>query len=168
MVFDLVCHMIMNIAKIIASGFYTGYVPVAPGTFGSLFGAVLVYLINFILVQFVVGSNIFITINLILIVLVYLIGVWSIGKVHQEWKHDDKRIVIDEIVGVWISLIVVPFKVKYYLLAFLVFRFFDILKPLGIKKIDGFSSNISVMLDDVLAGFYSMLVVFIIVYYRVI
>ncbi len=155
----------MKLAKIIASGFYSGYAPFAPGTFGSLFGVILGYFLNSILLQSGIGGNIFIISNIFMVIIIYFIGVWAVKKVHRIWKHDDGRIVIDEIVGVWLSLIFIPVQLKYYILALVVFRFFDILKPLGVKKIDKLGGDISVMLDDVLAGFYSMIVVVIAVHY---
>ncbi len=157
--------MIVKIAKIIASGFYSGYAPIAPGTFGSLFGVILVYFINSILLRFGVEGNVFIISNILMVVISYFLGVWAVKKVHDIWKHDDGRIVIDEIVGVWLGLIFIPVDVKYYLLAFVVFRFFDILKPFGIKKIDQLGGDSSVMLDDVLAGIYSMIVVIVTIRY---
>ncbi len=155
----------MKLAKIIASGFYSGYAPFAPGTFGSLFGVILGYFLNSILLQSGIGGNIFIISNIFMVIIIYFIGVWAVKKVHHIWKHDDGRIVIDEIVGVWLSLIFIPVQLKYYILALVVFRFFDILKPLGVKKIDKLGGDISVMLDDVLAGFYSMIVMVIAVHY---
>ncbi len=155
----------MKLAKIIASGLYSGYAPIAPGTFGSLLGVILVYLLNSILLRFGIEGNIFIVSNMVIVFILYFIGVWSVKKVHRIWKHDDGRIVIDEIVGVWLGLIFIPVEVKYYFLAFVVFRFFDILKPFGVKKIDNIRGDSSVMLDDVLAGFYSMIVVIMLVHY---
>jgi phosphatidylglycerophosphatase A len=93
------------------------------------------------------------------------IGVWAIKKVHTEWKHDSGRIVIDEVVGIFITLVAVPFNWKYYLVGLVVFRIFDIWKPLLIRKVDNMHSNWSVMLDDDLAGVYSFIVVEIIVIY---
>ncbi len=155
----------MKIAKIIASGLYSGYAPVASGTFGSLFGVVLVYFINSILLKFGVEGNIFIISNILMVTVSYFLGVWAVKKVHRIWEHDDGRIVIDEIVGVWLGLIFIPVEVKYYFLAFVVFRFFDILKPFGIKKIDKLGGDSSVMLDDVLAGVYSMIVIIVTIRY---
>ena len=99
-------------------------------------------------------------------VLFTIIGTWSISALGDEWGHDPGKIVIDEVVGVWITLFFVPFSWVNVLLAFVIFRFFDILKPLGIKTIDKkMHTSFSVMLDDILAGVYSAIVLQLIIYF---
>jgi len=150
--------MTSKIAKLIATALGTGYAPKAPGTIGSIFGVLVFYFFNYILNHYLSEKIIIVTINFFLIIFTMIIGVWAINKVHSEWKHDSGRIVIDEVVGIFITLIAVPLDWKYYLTGLIVFRFFDILKPLMIKKIDELHTDWSVMLDDVLAGIYSLVV----------
>ncbi|KAF5032078.1 Phosphatidylglycerophosphatase A [anaerobic digester metagenome] len=64
-------------------------------------------------------------------------------------------IVIDEVVGVWLAALALPIRWQYYLAALVLFRFFDIVKPLYIRKIDAMTGHWSVMLDDVVAGAYA-------------
>ncbi len=158
----------MKINKIIASGLGTGYAPLAPGTVGSLLGIILFYGINGALI----GNDLkFITIlvlNLFAIILITLLGVYSIKKVHKEWSHDASKIVIDEIAGVWIAAFALPFQWQYFLYAFILFRFFDIVKPFFIKRLDQLKSNWSVMLDDILAGVYANLLLQSLLYFNVI
>lgn len=154
----------MRLYKLIASGLGTGYFPIAPGTAGAVLGSILFYFINYYLNLHKVNSNYIVGIDFIVIVLTMLIGVLSIKKVHSIWEHDSSKIVIDEIVGVWIAAFAIPLNWKNYLYAFILFRFFDITKPFFIKKLDKKQNNWSVMLDDVLAGIYSLITLQILLY----
>lgn len=97
----------------------------------------------------------------VVVLLVAVIGIWSAGYMGlgRGWKKDDSRIVIDEVGGMAISLLWVPFTLGYFILAFLLFRFFDIVKPLGIKTAERLPGGWGVMGDDVLAGIYTCLVI---------
>ena len=158
----------LKLHKIIASGLGTGFSPFAPGTVGSILGIVLLYAVNFILnnlgckIEYITYANLF------AIILMLLIGVYSIKVVHKIWKHDAPEIVIDEIVGVWIAVFAMPLKWQYYLYALILFRFFDIAKPLFIRRLDEMRGNWSVMLDDVLAGIYSLIVLQVLFHFKVI
>ena len=151
--------------KVIASGLGTGFMPFAPGTAGALLAVIIAYIFNYSLVNFHVQETTILGLNIIITIVSFFIGVWSIKKVHKEWQHDASKIVIDEIVGIFITLLSVPLDWNYYFLGFILFRLFDILKPLGIRKIDNLKSNWSVMLDDVLAGIYSLIVLQLIIHY---
>lgn len=155
----------MSIAKIIASGLGTGYAPKAPGTVGALLGVIIAYFLNYFLLVIDIDKTLLWSINIILIIILLLVGVWATKEMHKEWSHDASKIVIDEIVGVYIAILFVPFHWKYYLIAFILFRFFDILKPLGIRKLDDLKGSWSVMLDDVLAGVYSLIVLQLMIYF---
>lgn len=146
----------MKLYKLIASGLGTGYAPIAPGTFGSLLGVFLIYAVNRLINNSIYDNLDIILINISFFVLVFILGVISIRKVHRIWQHDSSKIVIDEIAGIWIALLGVPLNWKLYLAGFVIFRLFDILKPFGIKKLDDLNSELSVMLDDILAGIYSL------------
>ena len=157
----------MKVHKLIASGLGTGYSPIAPGTAGSVLGILILYLFNYGLNSINIHEITFHVLNLVVIVLVLLIGVYSIKRVHKIWEHDAGKIVIDEIVGVWIAVIIVPYHWQYYLMGLVLFRFFDILKPFYIRKLDKLKSDWSVMLDDVLAGVYANIVLQVIIYFYV-
>lgn len=158
----------MNIHKIIASGLGTGFAPIAPGTAGSILGVFLFWIFNYLLTGFNISFRMILFLNLFAIIFVMLIGVYSIKKVHKQWEHDASQIVIDEIIGVWIAAFAVPLMWKYYLYAIILFRFFDITKPFFIRKLDKMNSNWSVMLDDVLAGTYSLIVIQVLLYFNII
>lgn len=138
---------------IIASGFGSGFSPFAPGTAGALV-AVIIWTVLFYVTPF----NILLVVTSLLIVLFTAAGIWSADKLESEWGKDPSKVVVDEMVGVWIALLAVPVgNVWYILFAFLLFRFFDIFKPLGIRKMEQLEGGIGVMADDILAGIYSFL-----------
>jgi len=94
------------------------------------------------------------------------LGTWSAKELESEWGHDPGKIVMDETVGVWITVLFIPFSWINVLLALIIFRFFDILKPLGIRAIDEkMLTPFAVMLDDILAGVYSAITLQIILYF---
>ncbi|HAL83120.1 MAG TPA: phosphatidylglycerophosphatase A [Mucilaginibacter sp.] len=93
--------------------------------------------------------------SVILTVLITFIGVWSSSMVEPIWGKDPSRVVIDEVAGMCISLLFLPASVKYLLCALFLFRFFDILKPLFIRKMELLPAGWGIMMDDVLAGFYT-------------
>ncbi len=158
----------VRLHKIIASGLGTGFSPIAPGTAGSILGIGLLYAINYLLNYFGYKLETVTLINLFAIILVLLLGVYSIKIVHKTWKHDASEIVIDEIVGVWIAVLALPFQWQYYLYALILFRFFDIAKPLFIRKLDKMQGDWSVMLDDILAGVYSLIVIQLLYHFNII
>lgn len=144
--------------KFIATGFGSGYSPVAPGTAGALVALVL-WLIG----GYFLSSTLLLIFTVICIVLFGVVGVIATDKVIPHWGEDPSKVVVDEMVGVWIPLLIANFHNVYtYILAFVLFRLFDIFKPLGIRKMEDFKGGLGVMLDDVLAGLYSLLVLFLI------
>lgn len=158
----------MRVHKLIASGLGTGYSPFAPGTVGAALGIVVLYLFNFWLIGLNIGQSTILVLNLVVIISTTLQANYSIIKVHTEWSHDANKIVIDEIVGVWIAALMIPLDWHYYLYAFILFRVFDISKPFFIKKIDKMNNDWSVMLDDILAGIYSMIVLQVLLLFEII
>src|SRR6476659_10042176 len=79
-------------------------------------------------------------------------GIWSANEVEPYWGKDSSRVVIDEAAGICISLLFVPVTPVHVLVALLLFRFFDIVKPLFIRRVEKLPGGWGVMLDDVLAG----------------
>ncbi len=148
----------MKLKKIIAAGLGTGYSPIAPGTAGAILGIIVLFFLNKQLVILGFPMEKIVLYDLLAIIFFTLAGVYSIRSVHKIWPHDDNRIVIDEIIGVWIAALALPVDWKYYLGALIAFRFFDIVKPFFIKKFDQMVNDWSVMLDDLLAGIYAMIV----------
>ncbi len=151
-----------QLPKLAATFFGLGFLPVAPGTFGALGGFLVSYLL-FILVS---DFCLFYIIHTVLILTSYVGGVWACKKLRSEWGPDPSRVVIDETIGFWISILFLPLNFWLFLAGFILFRFFDILKPLGIRKIDQWHTSHSVMLDDVLAGIYANVILQIVVYFN--
>lgn len=92
---------------------------------------------------------------------IYFLGIWSSGVSEKYWGKDPSRVVIDEMVGTWIALLAVPADnyIGYMFAAFILFRFFDILKPLAIKQAEKLPSGYGIMADDILSGIYGGIVI---------
>lgn len=134
-------------AYCIATSFYTGYIPLAPGTFASF----LCLLVLFFTPQLLLTQYLGMIIGLL------IIGVWAADVVERRSrKPDPSFIVIDEWVGMMIALAAVPRDITCYGIAFIIFRFFDIVKPYPIRCIQALSGGLAVMLDDVLAGLLTL------------
>ncbi len=140
-----------RLAKIVSTFFGAGYFPVAPGTFASL-AAVLLY--RFVLAG--ASGPAFAGV----IVAVYFVGVAAAGSFSRFLdERDPRKIVIDEVVGQWIALFLVPPDWLSLGLAFILFRFFDILKPFGIRDTERLPGGWGIMTDDVVAGLAALLLV---------
>ena len=101
---------------------------------------------------------------LFLLILVSFFGGVIIATIAERiWEHDSGKIVIDELLGMLVALFLLPHKLLYYTLSLILFRFFDIVKPLFIRKLEKLPSGWGVMADDLLAGIYANLAVQILV-----
>ena len=145
-------------AHILTTGFGSGYCPVAPGTAGAVLAVVIWWLASLWLTPVTLFWS---TLEVIFIFTV--LGVICTNQVIPFWGDDPHRVVVDEMVGVWIPLAVVqPGEWGYILASLLLFRFFDIVKPLGIRKMESLPGGMGVMADDVLAGIYSLVIILIV------
>jgi phosphatidylglycerophosphatase A len=136
--------MFSRFIEFIATGFYFGKAPKAPGTFGTLWGIPLVYL----LAQ---TSQFSYMLAAILLIVISSVS----AELHERFTktHDPKEIVIDEIAGFVIAMTWLPQTWQAYLAAFVLFRFFDILKPFPISYMDrNIKGGLGTTLDDVAAG----------------
>jgi len=139
---------------VIATGFGSGYSPIAPGTAGAALATLLWFGLSLVF-----SYTLLYIATFFLIVLFTILGVWSSGIMEACWGKDPSRVVVDEMVGVWIPLLSVSDGNVYYaLVAFFLFRAFDIFKPLGIRKLEAIEGGWGIMLDDILAGIYSLLI----------
>ena len=98
--------------------------------------------------------------------LILAIGIWSAGKVENKWGKDSSKVVIDEVAGMCLTLLFIPVRWQYVLIGLVLFRFFDIVKPLYIRRMEKLNGGWGVMMDDVLAGIYSNIVLQLIVLTR--
>ena len=137
-------------AIFLATGFFVGTVPFAPGTFGSIIGLPLVFLLSRI--------NLLLSVAYILLFILFAIGIASATEKILNQK-DPAKIVIDEIAGIMVAFTGLPFNLKTVIAGFVIFRVFDILKPFPIRSLERrVSGGSGVVLDDVLAGVYANLI----------
>jgi phosphatidylglycerophosphatase A len=92
---------------------------------------------------------------IIVTLLITLSGVWSGNVVEKDWGEDSSKVVVDEVAGMCISLLFVKMSTAALITGFVLFRFFDIAKPFGVRKMENFPGGWGVMADDVLAGVYA-------------
>jgi phosphatidylglycerophosphatase A len=132
-----------------ATGFGAGFSPVVPGTMGTLIAIPIYYFISSI-------SSISFPLYELTLVAFFFFSSWVAGQAEQYWeKKDDRRIVIDEIMGFLVTMLWVTKTPLSIVSGFVLFRFFDILKPFPIRHLERVKSGFGVVLDDVLAGIYS-------------
>jgi len=136
---------VQTLSKYIATLGFIGYLPVAPGTFGSAAG--------FFLLLFLQPDD---TSLLVAALTVLITGTYTAHQAEKLLGKDSGHIVIDELCGYFISALFIPKSMSYLLAAFFLFRFFDILKPPPVNHVErAVSGGAGVMLDDVLAGIYA-------------
>jgi phosphatidylglycerophosphatase A len=105
--------------------------------------------------------------QVLLTIAISVLGVWSGNVVEAMWGKDSNKIVIDEVAGMMITLLFIPVQFKFVLAGLVLFRFFDIAKPLFIKKMELLPEGWGVMADDVLAGLYANILLEIIVFFDI-
>ena len=136
------------LSRCIATGLFVGYVPAAQGTFGSLWGPVVCLLVP--------ESRLFIV--WLLLPVLFLVGVWASARAETYWGHDPGRVVIDEALGVLVTMAFVPISVTAIWTGFFLFRFFDIFKPPPIRFFEKLPHGWGVMTDDLFAGIFANIV----------
>ena len=147
----------MKLIMIIATGFYSGYLPKAPGTWGSAVGLAIYYLLH----------GFALPVYLLAVAIVIVVGIFAAGSAEKILDQKDPGpIVIDEIAGMLITLIAAPPYIWAWILGFFIFRFFDIIKPFPVRWIDqNINGGVGIMMDDVAAGIYSFLVLQTVVFF---
>lgn len=139
---------------LIGSGFGSGFWPWGPGTAGSVLATLIWVVLGLLLPA--EGSWLSI-VTWMLAIGFTPIGTWATARLRPYWGDDPSRVVIDEMVGVWIPLLVVrPDDYLGAFVALVLFRYFDIVKPFGIKALDRRSGAFWVMADDILGGVYAL------------
>ena len=148
-----------------------GFIPIAPGTFGSVVGIGLWAIVrggvlamlwplagrnNLNLLHISYGL---IAAQLICVVVVTLVGTWAASRVERlHGAKDPQKVVVDEVAGQFIALIAVPIQFESWwtiIIAFLLFRFFDIVKPYPARMFENLHGGLGIMADDVVAGIYA-------------
>ena len=133
------------IVRFLATGFFSGYSPVASGTAGSLV-ALALYAIPWVRAS---GTLPIATAAAV------VVGVYVSGIMERRYGEDPSIVVIDEIAGMWISLLFITPSIAAAMLAFLLFRLFDIFKPPPARQLERLHGGWGIMLDDVAAGVYA-------------
>ena len=140
-----------NFTKYFATLFGIGFIPLAPGTFGSLFAILIWYV-------FIDLFSIFYFIVLFLFVLSVSFYFTDIYLDNYK-KKDPSEVIVDEFLGQSIPLLfIVNFNIYEVLIAFVTFRFFDIYKIYPINKMENLKGSYGVILDDIVAGIYSLII----------
>ncbi|MCD4700501.1 MAG: phosphatidylglycerophosphatase A [Candidatus Aegiribacteria sp.] len=140
----------LSVGTVVATVFGAGYIPIAPGTAGSLVSAGL-----FLVLQQTA------LINWVLCVCFLILGYWGCCAGRKKWGEDPSKIVVDEFAGCWIACLAVPssWGTVGIAAAFILFRIFDIFKPWPVSVLDRMKSASGILLDDVAAGIMAALVI---------
>ncbi len=159
-----------------------GYLPLAPGTYGSLIGIGLYLLVRGTLMTALWSlaarnrlnllhiAYALITLELVAIVLIVKAGIWAASRAEKlSGVKDPSKVVIDEVAGQFLALTTVPLEYESWwsiLLAFGLFRFFDIVKPYPARRLESLHGGLGIMADDLIAGVYAALVVALVISFR--
>lgn len=139
-----------RIAVVIATCVFIGYIPFAPGTFGSIPGLVL----GAVLQRAAPGWALWAA-----VVVLTLIGIWAATAAEQHFGHKDPGpVVIDEVVGMMITMGGLPLGPLGWFAAFVVFRACDVIKPFPARQMERLPRGVGVMMDDVLAGVWGYVI----------
>jgi phosphatidylglycerophosphatase A len=142
-----------KIDEMLFTGFFTGYSPLAPGTAGTL-----VALIIYLIIYYFVGTAVM-WVNMVLVLLLAWPAMLLCEKGEKFFqKKDPGEVVLDEIVGFWLALFALPFNWVALFMAFILFRFFDIVKPFPIRQAQSLEGGLGVVLDDYIAGAYTVVI----------
>lgn len=140
---------INSIEKFIGSGLYTGFIPLASGTFASL-AALAIYFIPYF-------EKLYIILPAILIFTFW--GIKLGTKFEALYGKDPAECTIDEVVGMWITLLFLPKNILLALIAFLVWRTLDIIKPFPARRSESLKGGLGIMMDDIISAIYSLIIV---------
>ncbi|MBI5726956.1 MAG: phosphatidylglycerophosphatase A [Ignavibacteriales bacterium] len=137
-----------TLEKFLGSGFYTGYIPFASGTFGSLSALLIYWIPGFEQPVIIIPAIVFVT----------LYGIVLGNKFEKVYGKDPSECTIDEVSGMWISLLFLPKTIILSIVAFFIWRALDIFKPYPANRFEKFNGGTGIMLDDVMSGIYTCLI----------
>src|SRR5688572_7480461 len=137
-----------RLALFVATAGYVGYAPIAPGTAGSIVGLVLFMVIRWIDSTAVEASVIGVAL---------VVGMWAASKVERQLGKDPSVVVIDEVVGMLITLAFLDVGPVAMVIGFILFRVLDVIKPFPAGRLEDLHGGPGIMLDDVMAGLYGQL-----------
>ncbi len=160
----------MNFKQVTVNGLATlgvGYIPFAPGTFGSLLGLLIwilipdkwigltwkIYLPTLNIVPNIHDYLVY-SIALGITLIFSLAAVWITSKAEKNLGHDSPKIILDEVCGMWLSVMFLPRTWMLYIYAFVLFRVFDISKPYPVNEIQKLPAGWGIVADDLTAAIY--------------
>jgi len=143
--------MSIVLKKLIGSGLFSGYFPYAPGTLGSLFALGIYFIPGF--------ENIYVIFPITLIL--FLIGIPLGNYFESLYGKDPKQFTLDEFVGTWIALLIIPKSSFWIIITFILWRILDIVKPFPANRVESMNGGLGIMLDDVVSGMYSLIIIYI-------
>lgn len=139
-----------------SSGFLTGYIPFASGTFATLVAVPLLYPFSWINEFQLPQALAFLT----FLALFSGLSIWLADVAEATYvEKDSHKIVIDEIAGYFVAMTFIPYRWPHLLAAFVLFRVFDVVKPPPIRKLQDLHGGLGIVIDDVLAGALACVVV---------
>ncbi len=140
----------MRLGLFISTCGYLGYVPVAPGTFGSAAGLLVYAAVRWS------GSS---ALELAVIVLLFAAGVWSSNLAEKHFGGvDPAPVILDEVVGMLITIALIPVNIPGAVVGFLLFRLFDVVKPWPANRLEALHGGLGIMADDAMAAVYGNVV----------
>lgn len=142
--------------KSLGSGFFTGYIPFASGTFASLAASIIYFLIP--------GTENIIFLSAMILVF-FFYGVYVSYKFENVYGKDPAECTIDEVVGTWIALLNLPKSLLLVVISFFIWRALDIIKPFPARKSENLPGGWGIMVDDVISAFYTFLIMQILFHY---
>jgi len=154
----------MKIREFLFTAFYSGYSPIAPGTMGTLV-AMTIYIIENIIFHNIdpIKLNIF---NFIFLLIIIYPSIKLADSAEKFFKtKDPQQVVIDEVLGYWTGVLFIPFSFSYAVIAFILFRLFDITKPFPARYFESLSGGLGIIMDDIIAGIYTLACMHIIIYF---
>ncbi|MFT2010724.1 phosphatidylglycerophosphatase A [Pontibacter sp. 13R65] len=151
----------LKVHKLVSTSLGIGYI----GKGGGTVAAVAVCLCLYALHQ--LGGDQLVTWLPLVTLLLTGLGVWSSDQVEPHWGKDDKKVVIDEVAGMCITMLFMPVTLSTLAVGLVLFRFFDIAKPLYIRRLERVPGGWGVMLDDVVAGVYANILLQLLLYFRI-
>ncbi len=142
----------MSLNRIIATLFFSGYAPIAPGTAGTAVAAFIYWLYS------VFAGPLSDMAWLVLLVISFFVAVYTADNMAREWGKDPGRVVVDEGVGFLVTVAFLPPDLWTIIVGFFVFRALDIIKPAPARQLEALPGGWGIVVDDVMAGIYGNLV----------
>ena len=151
----------LRVHKLVSTSLGIGYMGKGGGTVAAVATCLCLYAL------YLAGGDQLVEWLPVATLLLTVLGVWSANEVEPHWGKDDKKVVIDEVAGMMISLLFIPVTLSSLAVGLVLFRFFDIVKPLYIRRLEKVRGGLGVMLDDVVAGVYANILLQILFYFNI-